>query len=154
MTVWKTGTVRLGGPPLELKACISCQRCVWKEIHNTYSLAFNLTGYRFCSLYDLVCMSRGTLPKCRIDGPGSSAKLEPCCHFFSAQEAKLLFEVKLVTEISAVIRRNNKLKHTSGSVKARPIDIIPDTRIPSVKIGPRKLCILGVRRKGTTSLEA
>lgn len=43
---------------------------------------------------------------------------------------------------------------TSGSVNALPIAIIPDTRMPSVNIGPKKCCIFGVSRNGTTSFEA
>jgi hypothetical protein len=43
---------------------------------------------------------------------------------------------------------------TSGSVNDRAIDSIPDVSIPSVKMGPTKCCIFGVKRKGTTSFVA
>lgn len=43
---------------------------------------------------------------------------------------------------------------TSGSVRQRPIAMIPDVRIPSVKKCPKNPCIFGVRRNGTTSLVA
>lgn len=32
--------------------------------------------------------------------------------------------------------------------------MMPDVRIPSVKMGPKKFCRFGVRRKGTTSFVA
>ena len=47
-----------------------------------------------------------------------------------------------------------KTHYTSGSVKDRAIAKIPEVRIPSVNIGPRKVCMFRVRRKGTTSLVA
>jgi len=46
------------------------------------------------------------------------------------------------------------MRQTSGSVNERAIAIIPDDRSPSVKMGPRRCCMLGVRRNGTISLVA
>lgn len=43
---------------------------------------------------------------------------------------------------------------TSGSVKQRPIAIIPEVKMPSVKMGPKNVCMFGVKRNGTTSLVA
>ena len=43
---------------------------------------------------------------------------------------------------------------TSGSVRQRPMAMMPDAKMPSVQMGPTKVCMFGVKRKGTTSLVA
>lgn len=43
---------------------------------------------------------------------------------------------------------------TSGSVKQRPMAIMPAVMIPSVAMGPIKFCMLGVNLKGTMSFVA
>lgn len=45
-------------------------------------------------------------------------------------------------------------KHTSGSVRHLPITMMPVANNPSVNTGPKNLCIFGVKRKGTASLDA
>jgi hypothetical protein len=45
-------------------------------------------------------------------------------------------------------------KRTSGSVRHLPITMMPVVNNPSVNTGPKNLCIFGVKRKGTASLDA
>lgn len=46
------------------------------------------------------------------------------------------------------------IAYLGGSVRDRPIATIPDVKMPSVNIVPKKFYMFGVRRKGTTSLVA
>jgi len=80
--------------------------------------------------------------------------MQPCHDLVASKQAELLFQIKLEgTQINRIFC-NSLNKITSGSVRQRPMAIIPDVKTPSVKMGPKKFCIFGVKRKGTASFEA
>jgi hypothetical protein len=89
-----------------------------------------------------------------INSVGATTEAKPRKDFIFTKKAKLLLEVKLEKKNRQCFRLISDSAPTSGSVRDLPIAIIPEVKIPSVNIGPKKFCILGVSRKGTTSVVA
>jgi len=80
--------------------------------------------------------------------------VEPRHDFIPAEQAKLLFELKLDAKRINGHVESTSVAPTSGSVKPRPIAIKLGTRMPSWNTDPMNRCKLGVNLNGTTSLEA
>ena len=89
-----------------------------------------------------------------INPVGTTTHAKPRKDFIFTKKAKLLLEVKLEDFFVSVLVSSRTLQPTSGSVRDLPIAIIPDVKMPSVNIVPKKFCMLGVSRKGTTSVVA
>ena len=122
------------------------------EAKRSYCFSFYFAGHCFCAFHYMIYMLCNAGPEESIHYWRASTHLQPGTNFFSAKQTELLFEIELKFGFKDGAQFL-EIGLTSGSVSALPIAIIPGTRTPSVKTGPKKCCMFGVRRKGTTSLE-
>ena len=118
----------------------------------SYIVSLDLASHSLRALHDVLCVSSNKFSELGIEGPWSLTQCQPIDNVISAKQTKLLLQVKLQQKDSVRHnRKSQKLYHTSGSVRERPMAIMPDVRTPSMKTGPMKVCMFGVRRNGTMS---
>lgn len=72
---------------------------------DTCLFTFEFTGEGLRSCYDALGALSNARPKRQVERPGFSSTVEPCHDFIPAEQAKLLLELELKRQKSAIVRR-------------------------------------------------